>query len=101
MQSVLDPAQVELDELAALEAERARIEAKIAAKMLAFEDRRRVESEWTDDLELRRIELSFAADELGAVLRQPAQTVQNRLAESAPRTRTSPPHVARSPSWRD
>lgn len=92
MQSVLDPAQVELDELAALEAERARIEAKIAAKMLAFEDRRRVESEWTDDLELRRIELSFAADELGAVLRQPAQTVQNRLAETR-RVRGLLPHT--------
>lgn len=81
METVLDRDQAELADIAALEAERARIEAQIAAKMLAFEDRRRAESEWTSDQSLRRIEMSFAADELGAVLHQPAQAVLNRLGE--------------------
>ncbi|MDX6277966.1 MAG: hypothetical protein QOJ72_2094 [Nocardioidaceae bacterium] len=81
MEAVLDPGVAILDEVAALEVERARIEARIAARMLAFEDLRRGESEWTDDLNLRRTEMGFAAEELGAVLKQPGQAVQVRLAE--------------------
>jgi len=41
MENVLDPGAVLLDEVAALELERARIEARIAAKMLEFDDLRR------------------------------------------------------------
>src|SRR3954468_22201492 len=81
MQTVLDPGVAILDEVAALEAERAQIEARISARMLAFEDLRRRESEWTDDLSLSRTEMAFEAEELGAVLKQPGQAVQVRLAE--------------------
>ncbi|MCW2751308.1 MAG: hypothetical protein JWR83_2418 [Aeromicrobium sp.] len=79
METTRCPSAAILDEVAELEVERARVEGRIAAKMLAFEDACRVESEWTDDLELRRVEMSFAAEELGAVLHQ---AVQARLAEA-------------------
>ena len=82
MDTVLDPGAAILDEVAALEVERAQIEARIASRILDFEDVRRRESEWTDDLKLRRMEMSFAAEELGAVLKQPGQAVQVRLAEA-------------------
>ena len=82
METALDPGAVILDEVAALEVERAQIEARISAKMLDFDDLRRRESEWTNDLKLRRMEMSFAAEELGAVLHQPGQAVQMRLAEA-------------------
>jgi hypothetical protein len=76
MEQALDPGVAILDQVAALEAERARIEARISARLLAFEDLRRRESEWTEDLTLRRTEMAFAAEELGSVLRQPGQAVQ-------------------------
>src|SRR3954471_19645360 len=81
METVVDPGVTILDEVAALEVERARVEARIASRMLEFEDLRRRESEWTDDLSLRRTEMAFAAEELGAVLKQPGQAVRVRLAE--------------------
>jgi hypothetical protein len=82
METVLDSGAVILDRIAVLEVERAKIEARIAAEMLDFDDVRRRESEWTDDLTLRHMEMSFAAEELGAVLHQPGQAVQVRLAEA-------------------
>src|SRR3954452_17173096 len=81
METVLDPGVAILERIARKEVERARLEAEIAADMLEFEDLRRRESEWTDDQKLRRLEMSFAAEELGAVLKQPGQAVQHRLAE--------------------
>ncbi len=60
METVLDPGAVILDRIADLEVQRAQIEARIAAEMLEFDDLRRRESEWTDDLKLRRMEMGFA-----------------------------------------
>ena len=71
-----------LDEVAALEVERARIEAKIATKMLDFEDLRRTEAESNANPTAAKLEASFAADELGVALHQPTRTVQCRLAEA-------------------
>lgn len=82
MNEVLDPGTAILDRIAVLEVERAQIEARISAEMLEFDDLRRRESEWTDNLLLRRLEMSFAAEEVGAVLHQPGQAVRHRLAEA-------------------
>lgn len=93
MEATLDPGQMGLppassasgeilDEIAALEVERARIEAKIAAKMLDFADLRRRQAESRTDDTACRLEASFAADELGIALHQPTRTVQCRLAEA-------------------
>src|SRR5690242_14352303 len=82
MEAVLDPGAVILDEIAALEAERARIEARIASKMLEFDDLRRRQAETNPNQTARRLEASFAADELGVALHQPTRTVQCRLAEA-------------------
>lgn len=77
-----DPGTVILDEIAGLEAERARIECEIADRMLAFSDLRRRESELHLDPLVGKLEASFAADELSLVLFQPTMTVQRRLAEA-------------------
>jgi len=45
MEAALDPTKVILDEIAALEVERGKTEAKITAKMLDFEDLRRTQAE--------------------------------------------------------
>jgi hypothetical protein len=82
METNLDPGAVILDRIAVLEVERAQIEARIAAEMLEFADVRRRQAEWTDDVKIRRMEAEFAAEELGAVLKQPGQAVQGRLAEA-------------------
>lgn len=77
-----DPGAAILDEIAGLEAERARIEAKIAQRSLEFADVRRRQSERQPDPLVGRLEASFAADELSLVLLQPTVTVQRRLAEA-------------------
>jgi hypothetical protein len=82
VEAVLDPGQVMLDEITALEMERARIEARIAARMLDFADLRRIRAEANPDETARRLEASFAADELGVALHQPTRTVQCRLADA-------------------
>src|SRR5215204_5636292 len=82
METAPDPGQVMLDEITALETERARIEARIAATMLDFADLRRKQAEANPDETARRLEASFAADELGVALHQPTRTVQCRLAEA-------------------
>ena len=82
MEAVLDPGKVILDEITALEVERARIEAKIASKMLAFQDLRRHHAEANPNATAAKLEASFAADELGVALHQPTRTVQCRLAEA-------------------
>ena len=71
-----------LDEVTALEVERARIESKIASKMLDFQDLRRREADSEPDPTRRSLVASSAADELGVVLRLPTRTVQCRLAEA-------------------
>ncbi len=60
-----------LDEIAALEVERAQIEPKIVRRALDFCDLRRRESELALDPRIAALEASFAADELLLVLRQP------------------------------
>ena len=80
MATALDPGKVILDEITALEAERARIEARIAAKMLEFDDLRRRQAESNPNPTAAQLEASFAADELGVALHQPTRTVQCRLA---------------------
>lgn len=82
MEAVLDPGMVILDEITALEVERAKIEAKIASKMLAFQDLRRTQAESNPHTTAAKLEASFAADELGVALHQPTRTVQCRLAEA-------------------
>lgn len=82
MSTAIDTGQVILDRIAELEVQRAQIEAKTASLMLEFADLRRVEAERHDDLRVRDMEISFAADELGVVLHQPTRTVQVRLADS-------------------
>lgn len=82
MQTVVDLGVAILDRVARHEVERALLEAKISADMLEFADLRRLESEWTPDLKVRRMETEFAAEELGAVLRQPGQAVRVRLFEA-------------------
>lgn len=82
MEAVLDPGKVILDEIAALEVERARIEATIASKMLDFQDLRRTQAESNPNETAARLAASFAADELGVALHQPTRTVQCRLAET-------------------
>src|SRR5215203_2023080 len=82
METAPDPGQVMLDEITALETERARIEARIAATMLDFADLRRKQAEANPDETARKLEASFAADELGVALHQPTRTVQCRLAEA-------------------
>lgn len=82
MEATLDAGTVILDRIARREVKRARLEAETTADMLEFADLRRREAEWTDNPVIRRLEVSFAADELGAVLKQPTQTVQCRLAEA-------------------
>ena len=77
-----DPGEVILDELARLEGERGRIEAEITARMLAFSDLRRRESELALNADIGRMEASFAADELSLVLLQAPMTVARRLAEA-------------------
>lgn len=83
MEAVLDDrGAVILDEIAMLEVERTRIESKIARRALDFCDLRRRESELALDPRIGKLEASFAADELSLVLRQPAMTVQSRVAEA-------------------
>ncbi|WP_332663249.1 HNH endonuclease signature motif containing protein [Aeromicrobium sp.] len=82
MAAVLDPGKLILDEITALEVERARIEAKIASKMLDFQDLRRRQAESNPNQTAAKLETSFAADELGAALHQPTRTVQCRLAQA-------------------
>jgi len=80
MEAVLDPGRVILEEVAALEVERARIEARIAARMLDFDDLRRRQAEANPDPTAARLEASFSADELAVALHQPTRVVQCRLA---------------------
>ena len=82
MEAVVDPGAVILDDIAALEVERARVEAKIATRMLDFADVRREQAQAAPSAMVRDLEVSFAADELGLVLHQPTRTVQCRLAEA-------------------
>lgn len=92
MEEVREPGSVILDEIARLEAERARIESEIAQRMLDFSDLRRRESELAIDPVIGKLEGSFAADELSIVLLQPPMTVQCRLAQ-ARRVRGTLPQV--------
>ena len=80
MDTALDPGKAILDEIADLEVERARIEARIAGRMLDFTDLRRTEAARHADPRRRDLEVCFAADELGVVLHQPTRIVQCRLA---------------------
>jgi len=80
MEAVLDPGRVILEEVAALEVERARIEARIAARMLDFDDLRRRQAEANPHPTAARLEASFSADELAVALHQPTRVVQCRLA---------------------
>ena len=82
METTTDRGQELLDEIASIEVERARIEAKIAARMLEFAEFRRHESERHADPMLRGLEADFAADELSLVVKEPTRTVQCRLAEA-------------------
>lgn len=82
METALDPGKVILDEITTLEAERCRIEARIASKMLDFQDVRRTQAESNPNPTAAKLEASFAADELGVALHQPTRTVQCRLAEA-------------------
>lgn len=82
MEAVLDPGKVILRRIAEREVERAKIEAAIAADMLEFDDLRRRQAESRTDETARRLEASFAADELGVTLHQPTRVVQGRLAEA-------------------
>lgn len=82
MEAVVEPGAMILDEIARLEVERARTEAKIVRRMLDFADLRRRESALAIDPVIGRLEASFAADELSLVLLQPTMTVQCRLAEA-------------------
>lgn len=82
MSTAIEPGQVILDRISELEVQRARIEAETASLMLQFANLRRVQAERHDDPRASELEASFAADELGVVLRQPTRTVQVRLAES-------------------
>ncbi len=82
METAPDPGKVILDEITALQVQRARIEARIASKMLDFQDLRRSDAEANPNETARRLEASFAADELGVTLHQPTRTVQCRLAEA-------------------
>ena len=82
MNEVRDAGEVILDRIAQLENERARVEALIAGEMLAFVDLRRRESESQIDPVVRRLQASFASDELALVLQQPTRTVQCRLADT-------------------
>ncbi len=80
MATALDPGKVILDEITALAAERARIEARITTKMLEFDDLRRHQAKSNPNPTAAQLEASFAADELGVALHQPTRTVQCRLA---------------------
>lgn len=82
METALDPGKVILQEITALEAERAQTEAKIAAKMLAFDDLRRHQAEAIPNPVVAKLQASFAADELAVTLHQPTRTVQCRLAQA-------------------
>jgi hypothetical protein len=82
MEAVLDPGQVILDEITTLGVERAKIEARIAARMLEFADLRRQQADRHADTRVRDIAAGFAADELGVALHQPTRVVQCRLAEA-------------------
>lgn len=64
MEAVLDPGTVMLEEITALEVERARIEARIAARMLDFDDLRRHQAEANPHPTAARLEASFSPDEL-------------------------------------
>jgi hypothetical protein len=92
METATDPGQQLLDEIALLEAQRGRIEAEIAVRMLEFADLRRHESKRHADPMLRDLEAGFAADELSLVVKEPTRTVQCRLAESR-RVRGRLPHT--------
>jgi hypothetical protein len=78
----VDPAQVMLDEIASLEAERAQIEARIAARALDFADVRRQQIDAEPNPQIARLERSAIADQLAVVLHQPTRTVQVRLAQA-------------------
>jgi len=82
MEAEPEPGAVILDEIAVLEIERARLESRIAQRMLDFADLRRRQSESADNPTVGRLQASFAADELALVLRQPTRVVQCRLAET-------------------
>src|SRR4029453_14953652 len=82
MEAALDSGKVILDEIAALEVERAKTEARITAKMLDFEDLRRQQAESNPNETAAELEASFAADDLGVAVHQPTRTVQCRLAEA-------------------
>lgn len=82
MEEVREPGAVILDEIAALEVERGRLESRIAQRMLDFVDLRRRQSESVDNPTVTKLQSSFAADELALVLNQPTRTVQCRIAET-------------------
>jgi hypothetical protein len=82
METVADPGQMVLERIAAREAERAALEAKIAKDMLEFQDIRRRQAESAANATLRDMEISYAADELAVTLHQPVRVVQCRLVEA-------------------
>lgn len=71
-----------LSEIAALNAERARIEARISERMLDYADHIRREAERHTEPRVRDLEATAAADALALTLRQPTRTVQCRVAEA-------------------
>ncbi len=81
-----------LAEIGVLEVERARLEALIGDRMLSYADHARHEAQRHDDLVVRELEASAAADSLGQVLRQPTRTVQVRLSQMR-RVRSTLPEV--------
>ncbi len=81
-----------IDQIARLEAERARVEARISATMLELADLRRAQAEAYERGARRELAAGVVADELALVLAQPTRTVQVRLAE-ARRVRGSLPLV--------
>lgn len=82
MEAIREPGSAILDEIADLEAARARLECRIARRMLDFADLRRRQSELATNPLIGKLGASFAADELSLVLLQATMTVQCRLAEA-------------------
>lgn len=74
----IDRRQELLDEIASLDAVRAKAEAAMAERMLEFTDLRRREAERQENPTIREIEAGFATDELALATKQPTRTVQCR-----------------------
>lgn len=81
METATDRGQELLNELASLDAVRAKAEAAMAERMLELSDLRRREAERHESTVVRELEASFSVDEIALAIKVPTGAVQTRVTQ--------------------